>query len=225
MERLTLEERQLLTRMLTSHAYRERLAFDRFSTAVSLAPSPSARSHVVQVTHEELMHFRGCLEVASEIGLSIESAVDMRMTVEPAGIPAFGSWLDAMMAHAFNDRAGYHVLLGIRHSKVTLYARLAESILEEEMEHGSYGAAAFVDLYRDAGIPEAEKRSMLLTHLEAAIRCMGRPNSPGDLLAVQSGLKTRSSAETLVEFSRYVDPILLKVGRDDLVPLSRRQCS
>jgi len=221
MEGLSTVERQLLVRMLTSHAYREKLAAERFREALEIVPPHEPREYWRKVIEEEQEHYDGCLDVSKQLGIDLEPLIAVRMLRGPAGIPPFHSWLDVLLAHAFNDKAGYYVLVALKESKVKPYAMLARRILAEEEAHGIAGAAALVDFYKAQ--PNAEERNRsLLIHLDAAVRCLGRPNTEGDAAAVRAGLKTRSSADTLRDYCDYVDDVLVKLNRSDLVPILPR---
>src|SRR5688572_483121 len=144
---LSPRERELLTRMLISHAYREKLAVQRFTEALKLLPPYEPEKYWLGVIEEEQEHYDGCLDVAEELSIHLSPLIDARMTKEPAGIPQFHSWLDVLLAHAFNDKAGYFVLLGLTQSKVQGYARLARDIIAEEEAHGMAGTKALVSFY------------------------------------------------------------------------------
>lgn len=222
MDALTQSEQEIFTRMLTSHAYRERLAAERFADAKEIAPSPDARSYVEHVSEEEEEHYRGCLDVAAEFGIPIEHMVARRMEQSPPGIPQFNCWLDVLLAHAFNDQAGYFVLAGVMGCKIPSYARLAKDIVAEEAAHGAHGAELLIDYYPQADTGGADKRDLLLTHLDAAVRCLGRPNSPGDKEAIDAGLKSIPATDTIKQFCSYADDILMRLGCQDLTPLASR---
>jgi 1,2-phenylacetyl-CoA epoxidase catalytic subunit len=207
--------------MLTSHAYREKLAAERFSDALRLLPLYESEEYWRNVIEEEEEHYRGCLAVAKEVGIDLAPLVDSRLLMAPEGIPAFHTWLDVLLAHAFNDKAGYYVLIGLKGSKVGPYARLAEDILVEEDAHGIAGASALVNFYASQ-IESEERGQALLKHLDAAVWCLGRPGTRGDADAVRLGLKTRSSSDTLREFCSYVDAMLVKLDRHDLIPIIKR---
>lgn len=218
MTKLNESEKELITKMLGSHAYREKLAADRFKEAVRLSPTVEDRNYINHIVEEETRHYQGCLRVARELDIDLELFVNARMLVDPPGIPPFEDWLDVLLAHSLNDRAGYHVITGLIDSKVAAYARLASMIASEEESHGETGAAALVKYYPLCDHPQ--KKDKLVTHLDSAIRCLGKPNSRNDAEAIRMGLKTKSSLQTIAEFCDAVDPILVKLGCEDLVPLS-----
>ena len=110
MSRLNESERELLTKMLGSHAYREKLAAERYAQAVDLSPTPEDRSYLNHIVEEETDHYRGCLRVAAELEIDLEAHVNARMLLDPPGIPPFESWLDVLLAHSLNDRAGFTAL-------------------------------------------------------------------------------------------------------------------
>jgi 1,2-phenylacetyl-CoA epoxidase catalytic subunit len=215
-------EKALLVQMLTSHAYRERLATRRFRQAVRIAPSNQHRAYVQEVAREENSHYLGCLKVAKDLRIDLLTLVDRRMLRRPTAIPTFKTWLDVLLAHAFNDKAGYFVLTGIVGSKIKEYARLATDIIAEEEAHGSQGAQMLLDYYSGARLKDSHKRSLLILHLDAAVWCLGRPNSPRDKDALEFGLKTQSSAETLALFCSYADKLLTQMQCVDLLPISKR---
>jgi 1,2-phenylacetyl-CoA epoxidase catalytic subunit len=220
MIRLNECERELLAKMLGSHAYREKLAAQRFAQAVDLAPTPADTSYLNHIVEEEIDHYRGCLRVAGELGIDLEALVNARMLLDPPGIPPFEVWLDVLLAHALNDRAGYHVLTGLTGSKVSAYARLAAEIVADEESHGETGAAALVKYYENCDHPK--KRDLLLIHLDAAVRCLGKPNTKNDAQAIKTGLKTKPAEQIISEYCDAVDPILESLGCADLLPLSGR---
>src|SRR6266404_250884 len=221
MARLDPYEHRLLSNMLTSHAYREKLAADRFRYALTLMPTSESGNYWSSVIAEEEEHYAGCLSVASEIGIELESLVASRLSRPPDGIPVFNDWLDVLLAHTFNDRAGYHVLLGLIGSKITSYAKLAKEIVEEEERHGNSGAASLIEFY-GSDINSEGRRRQLLKHLDAAVWCLGRPNTKRDTDAVRLGLKTRSSEDSLKEFCEYADRVLMRIGEARLVPIINR---
>ena len=220
MSRLNGSERELITKMLGSHAYREKLAAERYKQAVDLSPTPGDRKYLNHIVEEETDHYRGCLRVAGELDIDLESQVNARMLLDPPGIPPFEGWLDVLLAHSLNDRAGYHVITGLVGSKVSAYARLALEIVSEEQAHGEHGAASLLEYYPLCD--DARKKDKLVTHIDAAIRCLGKPSSKNDAKAIKMGLKTKSSSQVISEFCDAVDPILVNLGCDDLLPLSSR---
>jgi 1,2-phenylacetyl-CoA epoxidase catalytic subunit len=222
MARLSLTEKDLLTSMLTSHAYRERLAVERFREALSLLPSHESEAYWLHVIEEEQEHYVGCLDVAKQIRIDLEPLVNSRMNRQPPGIPRFKTWLDVLLAHAFNDKAGYFVLMGLLASKVIPYAQLASHIVAEEENHGARGADALVKYYPACSESEQVKQKTLLEHLDAAVRCLGRPNSWRDQEAVRAGLKTRSAATTITDFCSYADEVLERLNCQNLIPISGR---
>lgn len=220
MSRLNGSERELITKMLGSHAYREKLAAERYTQAVDLSPTPGDRRYLNHIVEEETDHYRGCLRVAKELGIDLESQVNARMLLDPPGIPPFEEWLDVLLAHSLNDRAGYHVITGLIGSKVSAYARLALEIVSEEEAHGENGAASLVKYYPRCDHPQ--KKDKLVTHIDSAIRCLGKPNTENDAKAIEMGLKTKPSLQVIGEFCDAVDPILLSLGCEDLLPIASR---
>jgi 1,2-phenylacetyl-CoA epoxidase catalytic subunit len=219
---ITSTQKALLTQMLTSHAYRERLAARRFRQAVKLAPTSQSKEYVMHVAEEEDFHYLGCLKVAEQLQIDLVPLVKRRMLGRPPGIPVFTTWLDVLLAHAFNDKAGYFVLKGIVGSKVPKYARLAAEIIADEETHGLEGAKMLRQFYGRAQMDDRAKRRLLLLHLDAAVRCLGRPNSQRDKEAMKNGLKTISSADTVANFLEYSDRILIQLNCKDLVPVVGR---
>ncbi len=220
MSGLNRAERDLLSKMLGSHAYREKLAAERYAQAIDLSPTQGDRRYLNHIILEETAHYQGCLRVAGELDIDLESLVNARMDQDPPGIPVFEVWLDVLLAHSFNDRAGYHVITGLVGSKVGPYARLAVEIASEEETHGENGAASLVKYYPLCDHPQ--KRDKLLTHVDAAIRCLGKPNTWNDAAAIRLGLKTKPSTQVIREFCDAVNPILANLGCEDLLPLSSR---
>src|SRR5689334_9645180 len=151
-------EKDLLTKMLTSHAYREILAAKRFREAVDLCPTSRDRNYFTHIVEEEMEHYHGCLKVADELGIDLVPEVNARMLQDPPGIPPFEDWLDLLLAHSLNDRAGYHVLTGLIDSKVSAYAKLALEIVTEEEAHGENGAASLIKYYPSCDHPEKRDR-------------------------------------------------------------------
>lgn len=210
-------ERTLFIRMLVRHAYREQLAAERFRGAVQIAPD-NERPRLLDLALEEDEHYLGCCRVAASNGIAIEALVSQRMLLAP-GIPVFATWLDVLLARAFNDQAGYHVLRGVIGCKLKDYGALAHHIVAEEREHGAEGAALLIE-YTSTIMPHTEAtRRAVATHLAAAIRCIGRPDTEGDREAVRLGLKTQSSAATLAEFCDYSDSVLARASLTEFLPL------
>jgi 1,2-phenylacetyl-CoA epoxidase catalytic subunit len=220
MSRLNGSEKDLLTKMLGSHGYREKLAVERYKQAAEFAPTSRDLAYLNHIVEEETDHYQGCLRVADELDIDLESQVSARMLLDPPGIPPFENWLDVLLAHSLNDRAGYHVITGLIGSRVSAYARLASEIVSEEEAHGEYGTAALVKYYPLCDHPE--KKDQLVAHLDSAIRCLGKPNSRNDVAAIRMGLKTKPSVQVISEFCQAVDPILAELGTGDLMPLSSR---
>ena len=222
MERLTQAEIEILTRMLTSNAYREKLAAVRYEAAVDLAITPQDRKYVLHVAEEEWEHYHKCLQVAKELDIDLEPLVNQRMTVEPPGIPPFNNWLDVLLAHTFADKAGYFILAALVNSKVSQYAEMAAEIAAEEERHGNHGASLLEEFYSRTECDEKAKHEMLMAHIDAGVRCLGQPNTRGDREAVALGLKTKPAAEIIRDFCAYADDILVRIRREDLIPLSSR---
>jgi 1,2-phenylacetyl-CoA epoxidase catalytic subunit len=226
MTELISSEKELLTQMLVSHAYREKLAAVRFEEALSFLPAGETGNYWLNVIAEEEEHYQGCLHVANELNIELEPLVMARMSKQPLGIPPFCHWLDVLLAHAFNDKAGYYVLLGLIESKVKPYAALAGKIVAQEESHGTCGAAALVKYYPTQEVRDHLKRDALARYIDAAIRCLGRPNTLGDRKAVRFRLKTKSASETIREFCSYVRGILNQLpDHDQLIMTSLNSIS
>ena len=150
--------------------------------------------------------------------IDIEPLIRQRRCLVP-GIPLFTTWLDVLLARAFNDQAGYHVLRGVMGCKFQDYGNLARRIVEEEKEHGAEGAQLLIQYSLGRRADLDRMRAAVAVHLGAAIRCVGRADTEGDREAVRLGLKTRSSAETLAEFSDYADQVLAAAGLTWFSPL------
>jgi 1,2-phenylacetyl-CoA epoxidase catalytic subunit len=208
MSQFTRSEKELLTRMLVSHAYRERLAAKRFKEALALLPTDESADYWLHVVAEEEEHLRGCYQVASELDIDLGRLVEARMLRQPQGIPPFSDWLDVLLAHALNDKAGYYVLLGLTESRVKPYARLARAIVSDEASHGAYGLMALVKYFARQRLKDDVTKDMLSQHIAAALRCLGRPNTKGDRDALDFRFKTRPASQTIKEFWSYVDEIL-----------------
>ncbi len=212
----------LLTRMLTSHTYREKLGAERFKQAIDMTISPQEKFYFQRVVYEEEQHFYGCLEVGDELGINLKELINARMHKEPPGIPVFYTWLDVLLAHAFNDQAGYFVLQGLTGSSIEVYASLAARLIEEEESHGIQGAKMLIRYLNQLEKLDSSVLASILNHLDAAARCIGRPNSRKDTEAVRLHLKSRSSAETMEEFCSYADGILKQLSCENLTPLAKR---
>ena len=221
MVQLTEEERRIFANMLRSHAYRERLAAQRFGEGLEFVPD-GEKAALEQIIGEEVAHYRGCLAVGQELGIDVESLVLARMGRDPPGIPRFYSWLDLLLAKAFNDEAGQFVLQGVIGSRIKPYSELAERIIRDEKKHGGDGAKALLESWPEAHYDRQTKTRMLAVHLDAAARCFGRPNSEDDRKAVALSLKTRDSAYLLAQFCEYGDGILRQLDHPNFVPLARR---
>lgn len=224
MEPLDDTEIRILAKMLTSHAYREKLAVTRFRYAIRIAPTREDRTYFRKVVTEEETHFRGCLEVGTLLGIDLQKLVTLRRRTRRygPGIPTFRTWLDVLLAHALNDQAGYYVLKGLKGSKVAAYSRLACRIVAEEESHGSHGSAMLTRYLKECDRSDPSIHEALVVHLDSAARCIGRPDSTLDAEAVKLRLKSRSALDTLAEFCRYADELLAKVGYADLTPIINR---
>jgi 1,2-phenylacetyl-CoA epoxidase catalytic subunit len=222
---LTGDERALLARMLTSHAYRERLAADRYRAALALAPTAADRAYLARVIEEEEDHYGGCIDVGHHLGIDIAERVAERAGRLPAGIPELHDWLDVTLAHALNDQAGYQVMVGLRGSRIIAYAKMAEQILSEEADHGQTGAVAAARTYRTTDLSPELLRERLVIHLDAAVRCLGRPGSAGDRAALAAGFKMRSAADTIRAFCADADSVLAALDEPTLLPAAARYLS
>jgi len=209
--------REIAERMLTSHAYRERLAIDRFKSVLDLAPSPEDRAHLQQAIEEEARHYAGCLEVAEWYGIELVPRVKARMARTPHGIPEFHNWLDLLLAQALNDAAGAFVLRGVIGGTLTRYAELCAATIADEENHcrvGRLGAIAFWSSQVGVTVPTEQAEHQLMVHLIAAIKSCGRARSITDDAALQLGLKSRSSTETLDGFLAYARLFVHALGLD-----------
>jgi len=212
----------VLTKMLTSHAYREKLGIERFRQAVDMATLPREKAYFRLVVEEEETHFRGCLEVAAETGIHLEELINARMRKEPPGIPPFHTWLDVLLTHTFIDQAGYFVLQGLTQSSIDIYANVATRLIEDEQFHGMKGSVMLIEYFKKLDGRDPGTVAALHNHLGAAARCIGKPNSHGDAEAVRLHLKTRSAAETLNDFCQFADGILKKLSLENLTPLAKK---
>jgi 1,2-phenylacetyl-CoA epoxidase catalytic subunit len=216
------EATTLLTRMLTSHAYRERLAAEQFRQAVHLAPTEAARIYIQGVASEETEHFQLCLAAAETLGLEIAEAVEARMAKAPPGIPVFGTWLDVLLAHALNDEAGLFVLRGLATSRVEAYATLAKHIIDDELLHGSRGRSMLLAYWPTAQDSRQAKHEKFIEHLDAGVRCLGRPDTPSDKLAIAFGLKTTPARDLIRAYCSYADDIVAALDLPGLLPTAQR---
>lgn len=208
---LTAKEREIFTKMLVSHAYRELLAANRLQVFLQTVNDRKKRSYLIEVMEEEQLHYNGVLKVAREFNINLEKLVQQRYAGKPAGIPFYHTWLDFLLAHAFNDQAGFFVLQGIQGSKVRSYAQLAKKIVRDEERHGHAGVKLLVDYLYHKKLTPKMKRSIKI-HLDAAVRCLGKPLTENDTLAVEAGLKTVSSAETIQRFCGYMNGVFKKLN-------------
>lgn len=214
------EVNELLGKMLTSHAYRERLAATRFEEASDLAPDARTRAYVRGVVTEETEHYEACVATARSLGIDIEARVQRRLLQVPEGIPRFRTWLDVLLAHALNDEAGLFVLRGLVGSCVPAYASLAKHIVDDEVLHGSRGRSMLTAYWPTAPESASEKIVKFREHVDAGVRCLGRPDTPGDAFAIRSGLKTIPASTLVTSYGVYVDGVATDLGipfatRDD----------
>lgn len=209
---------ELLGKMLTSHAYRERLAATRFEEAGDLAPDARTRAYVRGVVAEETEHYQACVTAARSLGIDIEAHVQRRLLRQPEGIPPFRTWLDVLLAHALNDEAGLFVLRGLVGSCVPTYASLAKHIVDDEVLHGSQGRSMLTTYWPTAPESTSEKIAKFREHVDAGIRCLGRPDTPGDAFAVRSGLKTIPASTLVTSYGVYVAGVAADLG----IPIATR---
>jgi len=164
-----------------------------------------------------------CAEAAHALGIEdIERRVAERMSRPPEGIPRFETRLDMFLAHALNDEAGRFVLEGLTGSTVAAYARVAKHIIDDEKEHGSQGRRMLFEEFSSSTASPADKERLLILHLDAAIRCLGRPDTQHDDEAVACGLKTKPARSIITEYCEYADSIVVALGYAALTPLARR---
>lgn len=213
------DQLELLRRMLVSHAYRERLASERFRVAQQFAMNAQELEYFASVVSEEAAHYQACINVATKVGLSLDADVAARFRRLPPGIPEFNDRFDVLLAHAFNDRAGYFVLEGIVGSRVEPYALVAARVLADEEMHGDEGAELLRASWSDfrATMQPLLFRARIIAHLDAALRCLGRPFSQSDAYAVAWGLKTRHSADAIEVFLEYCNTVFTDLHEHALV--------
>jgi 1,2-phenylacetyl-CoA epoxidase catalytic subunit len=203
---------EVLQQMLTSHAYRERLAMLRFTEAAALAPDEHSRVYVTGVGAEEAEHYRACLATARTLGVDVATRVDERFSRPPIGIPIFHTWLDVLLAHALNDEAGLFVLRGLVGSRIPAYAALARHIVDDEALHGSRGREMLLAYWPQAPLSDEVKLAKFHEHVQAGVRCLGRPNTPGDTFALRAGLKTIPAVELIAQYGGFVASLSHDLG-------------
>lgn len=213
---MSLEGRAVLRRMLVHHAYRELDAVRQFSRAYAHAPR-DAHDCLRDTIADEVSHYRGCLDAARQLGFEVSYDVQARMQRGPPGIPHIASWEDFVLSHALNDQAGLFVLRNCSDSSAAPYAALCRTIIADEERHGSRGRELLIAHAKARGI----ERDRLLVHLDASVRCLGRPGTEGDRIAVAEKLKKEPARTIIAAYCDHADAVLSEAGQA-VAPLSAR---
>ncbi|MBF6568670.1 MAG: phenylacetate-CoA oxygenase subunit PaaI [Candidatus Binataceae bacterium] len=210
---------KVLARLMAAHALAEKLTAVGYQQALMTIEGPRLRSTIEKNAAEERRHARMIYAALAEIGIS-EAQAD-RLMVSAAKGPSFAAprgfadrvddEIDLVMGSISLDATGM-LMIGInyRDSSYGPHARAAESILDDEAEHESFGLEALgwiVDRFGPDRVQAA-----LRTWLPRAVNFFGPPGSGFTFDCLTFGLKSRDNQELADLYLAMIERRLEQLG-------------
>lgn len=194
------EPRTVLRRIVEAQAYRQLMAMNIRGHCLKFFDDLESKMRVAEELRLNLTLLREVHTLYGELGWEdIEVAVRDRME----RIPYPGSRLEFGL---FRHLCGHALEVAMRaYSESTSkpFAAIALSYLEERSR--DLADPEFAEFCADASNrPHAQ--AMFQRWFAIAVRSLGRPGTPGDRRAVELGLRSRTSAEMISEYTAQVRP-------------------
>jgi 1,2-phenylacetyl-CoA epoxidase catalytic subunit len=203
-EEMSPEYRQLIVQLMESQAYRELAAAHLFGYGLQFVPDQWLKFMVWHI-QEEAEHYQAVARMYREFtGAEVEPAVRARLADRKA-VPFAESWFELAMAQFLYDRGGFWQLKEYEECSFLPYREVIQKIVKEEAGHQGLGERIVVELCQE-GRHDDVKQALFEKWLRLGLLSFGRPGTPGNRYAIESGLKKRDSGECMKDFVDDIRP-------------------
>ncbi|MGH7779187.1 MAG: Phenylacetic acid catabolic protein [Candidatus Binataceae bacterium] len=194
--------RKILVRLLSAHAFAEKLTALGYQQALETINNPALRPTLEKNFREEKKHARLIYRALAELGVTEQQADRAMITVIKA--PSFeaavhfaqkpGDEIDLLMASLALDATGL-IMIGVnyRDSSYAPHASAAEIILEEEAGHEVFASRQLGEAVERFGAKRVG--AALREWLPRAANFFGPPGTGFTYDCIRYGLKTRDNQE------------------------------
>ncbi len=211
--------REMLVQLMESQAYRERAAAHLFGYGLRFVPDEWLKFMVWHI-REEAEHYEAVAKMyRSFTGEEVEPKVRERLAGRP--VPFAESWIELAMAQFLFDRGGFWQLKEYEECSFEPYREVVKKIVKEEAGHQTLGERIVVEQCR-TGRYDDVKQALFEKWLRLGLLSFGRPGTPGNRYAIESGIKKRDSAECTRDFVDDIRPAVHASGLGFPDPASLR---
>jgi 1,2-phenylacetyl-CoA epoxidase catalytic subunit len=208
-EDMTAEYRALVVQLMESQAYRELAAAHMFGYGLQYVPDQWLRFMVWHI-REEAEHYEAVAKMYKKFtGEEVEPVVRERLRSKP--IPMAESWMELAMAQFLYDRGGFWQLKEYEECSFVPYRGVIQKIIKEEAGHQNLGERIVVEECQ-GGRHDAVKQALFERWLRIGLLSFGRPGTPGNRFAIESGIKKRDSGECMKDFVSDIRPAVKAAG-------------
>ena len=194
--------KKILTRLLSAHAFAEKLTAVGYQRALENITETDLRATIAKNLAEERKHARLIYRILEHIGIS-ETHADRSM-IPAMKSPSFeaprhfaenaGDALDLLMASLSLDVTGLLIIgVNYRESSYAPHRRAAEIILDEEEDHDRFAAGQLREAVDRLGADRVN--AGLREWLPRAVNFFGPPGSGFTFDCLRYGLKARDNGE------------------------------
>lgn len=194
--------RKILVRLLSAHAFAEKLTALGYQQAIETIDNPALRPTLEKNFREEKKHARLIYRALAELGVTEQQADRAMITIVKA--PSFAAAvhfaqhapdeLDLLMAALALDATGL-IMIGVnyRDSSYAPHASAAEIILEEEADHEVFASRQLGEAVEHFGA--ARVGAALREWLPRAVNFFGPPGTGFTYDCIRYGLKARDNQD------------------------------
>jgi len=200
--RIDAHYRKILIRLLSAHAFAEKLTALGYQQALETIDNPVLRPTLEKNFREEKKHARLVYRALAELGVTEQQADRAMIAIVKA--PSFeaavhfaqhpAGEIDLLMASIALDATGL-IMIGVnyRDSSYAPHASAAEIILEEEADHEVFASRQLGEAVERFGADRVT--DALGQWLPRAVNFFGPPGSGFTYDCIRYGLKTRDNQE------------------------------
>lgn len=211
--------RKILIRLLTVHAFAEKLTALGYEQAIAKLANPDLRQTLEKNFREEKKHARLIYRLLAQLGVNEQQADRSMITLVKA--PSFeaavhfaqhaGDELDLVMASLALDATGA-IMIGVnyRESSYAPHASAAEIILEEEADHEAFATDQLGDVVRRSS---SERVGAAIGEwLPRAVNFFGPPGTGFTYDCIRYGLKTHDNQELRDLYLAMIEKRCAQIG-------------
>ena len=196
--------------LIRTQGWRELLGAELFADALKHVPTPRWKKVIASHVSEELEHYELCDGLYRALGGNLWLDVQPRLRAEPW--PRIESWEELVVFQVLNDRAAKFQLQEYCESSYEPYAKIIARIVEDEEGHTGFGESFLGELCAARG----ERREQAQRHFDKwfplCLKVFGRPGTPGNRYAVETGLKRRDSGAVMRDYVEDLKPLMAACG-------------